>query len=75
MPTILRNVKRDPEGLWPEGLWIEPFLGSGVIALNAPHKRAVLTDSNLHIIRFYQAVKNGAIDGATIREFLEQRVP
>ena len=67
VPTILRNVERNPDGLW-----IEPFLGSGVVALNAAPKRALLADSNPHIIRFYQAVKDGAIDGATTREFLER---
>ena len=67
VPTILRNVERNPEGLW-----IEPFLGSGVVALNVTPKHALLTDSNPHIIRFYQAVKDGAIDGATTREFLER---
>lgn len=67
MPTILRNIERNPEGLW-----IEPFLGSGGVALNPAPKRALLTDRNPHIIRFYQAVKNGAIDGATIRELLER---
>ena len=67
VPMILRNIERDPEGLW-----IEPFLGSGVVALNVAPRRALLADSNPHIIRFYQAVKDGAIDGATTRAFLER---
>ena len=67
VPTILRNIEREADGLW-----IEPFLGSGVVALNAVPKRALLADSNPHIIRFYQAVKDGMIDGATTREFLER---
>lgn len=67
VPAILRNVERNPDGLW-----IEPFLGSGVVALNAAPKRALLADSNPHIIRFYQAIKDGVIDGAITREFLER---
>ena len=67
VPMILRNVERNPDGLW-----IEPFLGSGVVALNAAPKRALLADSNPHIIRFYQAVKDGEIYGATTRAFLER---
>ena len=67
VPMILRNVERNPDGLW-----IEPFLGSGVVALNAVPKRALLADSNPHIIRFYQAIQDGEIDGATTRAFLER---
>ena len=66
VPTILQNIERDQETLW-----IEPFLGSGVVALNVAPKRALLADSNPHLIRFYEAVKEGAIDGAITREFLE----
>ena len=67
VPMILGNVERNPDGLW-----IEPFLGSGVVALNAAPKRALLADSNPHIIRFYQAIQDGEIDGATTRAFLER---
>ena len=54
VPTILRGIDRDPDGLW-----IEPFLGSGVVALNVAPRRALLADSNPHLIRFYQAIKDG----------------
>ena len=67
LPMMLRNIRRNPEGLW-----IEPFLGSGVVALNVAPKRALLADSNPHIIGFYQAIKDGVIDGAVTREFLER---
>jgi site-specific DNA-adenine methylase len=33
--------------------WVEPFCGSCVIALNIQPKRALLCDSNIHIIRLY----------------------
>ena len=67
VPMILKNVERNPEGLW-----IEPFLGSGVVALNAAPKHALLADNNPHIIRFYQAIQDGDIDGADTRKFLER---
>ena len=67
VPTILRNIERNPEGLW-----IEPFLGSGVVALNVAPKRALLADSNPHIVHFYQAIKDGEIDGAITRAFLNR---
>ena len=35
VPTILRSIDRDPDGLW-----IEPFLGSAVVALNVDRRLA-----------------------------------
>lgn len=66
VPLILRCVDRDPEGLW-----VEPFLGSGVVVLNVMPKRAILADTNPHLVRFYQAVKLGEVDGSKTRRFLE----
>ena len=67
VPTILRCTERDPEGLW-----VEPFLGSGVVVLNIKPERALLADTNPHIVRFYQAIQDGEVDGPTTRRFLEQ---
>lgn len=67
VPTILRSIDRNPDGLW-----IEPFLGSGVVVLNVMPKRALLADTNPHLIRFYQAVSVGEIDGPKTRRFLEK---
>ena len=64
---ILRCVDRKPEGLW-----VEPFLGSGVVVLNVLPKRALLADTNPHLVRFYQAIKDGTVDGPKTRKFLEQ---
>ena len=66
IPLILSCIERESDGLW-----IEPFLGSGSVVLNVLPKRAVLTDTNPHIIRFYQSVKEGEVDGAKTRRFLE----
>ena len=67
VPSILQEIERNPDGLW-----IEPFLGSGVVALNVAPRRAVLADSNPHLIRFYQAITSGTIDGPKTRGFLER---
>ena len=67
VPLILRSIARDPHGLW-----IEPFLGSGVVALNVMPKRALLADTIPHLIRFYHAVKEGSVDGPRTRSFLER---
>lgn len=50
--------------------WIEPFLGSGVVAFNLAPARALLADTNQHIIRFYQAIQSGELNQTTVREFL-----
>ena len=67
VPAILANVSRDLDGRW-----IEPFVGSAVVALNVRPARALLCDSNPHLIRFYRAVQEGHIDGAAARKFLER---
>lgn len=64
---IMRSVKWDGDGRW-----IEPFMGSGVVAFNVSPKRALLTDSNRHIIRVYNAIQSGEITPYNLRSFLEQ---
>ena len=54
------------------GRWIEPFMGSGVVAFNVRPKRALLADSNPHLVAFYQAVADDAITPAATRRFLER---
>lgn len=55
-----------------QGRWIEPFLGTGVVALNAGCQRALLGDINPHIIRLYQAIQSGDITPGIVRKFLEK---
>ena len=50
--------------------WIEPFCGSGVVALNVQPKKALLCDTNLHIISLYQDIQSGKITAATTKKFL-----
>ena len=50
--------------------WVEPFCGSCVVALNVQPARALLTDSNLHIIRLYQEIQRGTITPAVAKAFL-----
>jgi DNA adenine methylase len=52
------------------GRWIEPFCGSCVVPLNARPERALLCDSNEHIIRFYADVQSGNITSGLVREYL-----
>ena len=50
--------------------WIEPFCGSGVVALNVQPKKALLCDTNRHIIGLYQDIQSRKINAATVKEFL-----
>ena len=65
VPHIQRaaNINKDT-------LWIEPFMGSGVVGFNVAPKNAVFSDLNPHIINFYNELKNGEINSSKISEFL-----
>lgn len=53
------------------GRWIEPFLGTGVVAFNAKYKQAILNDTNPHLINFYKAIQNKTITPGIVRQYLE----
>lgn len=53
------------------GRWIEPFMGTGVVAFNLAPKRALLCDTNPHLIAFYQGVSAGEITPEIVRNYLE----
>lgn len=50
--------------------WIEPFMGTGVVAFNIQPSRAILGDSNPHLVNFYNALKNKEISYTIVRKFL-----
>ena len=52
--------------------WVEPFCGSCVIPLNVQPKRALLCDSNIHIIRLYQDIQEGRLTPALAKAFLTE---
>lgn len=54
------------------GKWIEPFLGTGVVAFNSGFKEAVLNDVNPHIINFYKGIQDGTITPSKVKQFLEE---
>lgn len=66
VPFIKEHVKRDESKTW-----IEPFVGSGVVAFNMAPQKALLTDKNQYIIRLYQGIQEGSITSQSVREFLE----
>lgn len=54
-----------------KGKWIEPFLGTGVVAFNAGYKKAILNDTNPHIINFYKGIQQNKITAPLMRQYLE----
>jgi len=67
VPFIFGQIEWTPTN---EARWIEPFLGSGVVALNLAPQYALLSDTNQHIIAFYKAIQSGELTGRSVREFL-----
>src|SRR5215469_3470368 len=66
IPFIAQNI------FWEgKGVWIEPFLGSGVVAFNLKPENALLCDTNEHIIKLYQSLQNNSINALLIKEQLE----
>lgn len=52
-------------------VWVEPFMGSGVVGFNLAPKRALFSDTNVHIIDFYRSIQDGELTAASCRKFLE----
>lgn len=67
VPFIAKSIK------WQgDGRWVEPFLGSGVVALNIAPQQALLADTNKHLINLYRRIQEGLIDGMSMRKYLER---
>ncbi len=64
-PFIAGHIEWD----W-RGRWVEPFLGSGAVLLNIRPPRALVADSCVPIVNFYQAVQNGQINAGRVEGFL-----
>lgn len=66
VPFIREKLQWDDRGVW-----IEPFVGTGVVVFNLAPKRARLSDKNQYIIALYQGIQSGAVTSQGAREFLE----
>lgn len=55
-----------------DGRWIEPFMGTGVVAFNLAPKHALLCDTNPHLINFYKAIADGQITPEIVKQYLEK---
>jgi DNA adenine methylase len=52
------------------GVWIEPFMGTGVVAFNIAPQNMLLCDTNPHLISFYSSIASGAITPDIVRDYL-----
>ena len=67
VPLIKQSVAVDKNSVW-----IEPFMGSGVVGFNVEPRYAIFADTNPHIIEFYNQIKEGTITPYIVRAFLER---
>lgn len=68
VPMIKENVSFNRDTVW-----IEPFMGSGVVGFNVAPSVAVFADLNPHTISFYNCIKNRTITSHIVRQFLEEQ--
>ena len=66
---LLQEIKKIIE--INDKVYIEPFLGSGVVLFNLNPEKAYVSDNNIHIINFYKNIQNGSITPENARQFLE----
>ena len=52
------------------GTWIEPFMGTGAVAFNVAPRRAILCDTNPHLVNFYASIASGEITPEVVKKFL-----
>ena len=51
--------------------WVEPFMGTGVVGFNIQPKKALMCDSNPHLINFYNGIKNKEITASIVKNHLQ----
>ena len=53
------------------GVWIEPFMGTGVVGFNIEPQRAIMCDINPHLISLYKAIQNKNITASSVADYLK----
>jgi DNA adenine methylase len=59
-----------PDGF--EGVWIEPFMGTGAVAFNLAPTHALLCDTNPHLINFYSSLAREEITSDIVGSYLAE---
>jgi DNA adenine methylase len=68
VPYIMKQAKNTQFKVW-----IEPFMGSGVVGFNIVSKKAVFADKNPHLVNFYNAIKQKKTSSVLVKEYLESQ--
>ena len=68
VPAIYEEFVKIKEGV---SLYIEPFIGSGAVGFNIAGNNAIFSDSNPHLINFYNSIKDGTLNSEEMRHYLE----
>jgi DNA adenine methylase len=55
-----------------DGVWIEPFMGTGAVAFNIAPANALLCDANPHLVNFYSSLARGEITSGIVRDYLSE---
>jgi DNA adenine methylase len=53
-----------------DGVWVEPFMGTGAVAFNIAPTNALLCDTNPHLVNFYSSLAHGEITSGIVRDYL-----
>lgn len=69
VPFIAQSIEWIPGNT---GRWIEPFLGTGCVALNVAPPRALLADINPHVIGVLRAVQADVLTPTSVRASLHE---
>lgn len=67
VPIIIENIKIDDKTIW-----VEPFMGSGVVGFNVAPKKAIFADLNPYVIDLYNAIKEGKVTSTKVKKYLEE---
>jgi DNA adenine methylase len=54
------------------GVWVEPFMGTGVVAFNIAPANALLCDKNPHLVNFYSSLAQRKITSEGVGSFLTE---
>ena len=65
VPWIKSTIPKDFNGTW-----VEPFMGTGVVGFNIDCPKALMCDTNPHLINFYQAIQRGELTPEKARNYL-----
>ena len=69
---LVADIKKFLQWDKKNGIYFEPFMGSGVVGFNIAPKRAIFSDNNPHIIEFYQNIQNGVITKNSMGNYLDK---